>query len=1694
MFSSFADVLIRHSKNRSDRTAFIFLENGEQEAGRLTFGELHRSSQAIAAVLQEAAAIGDRALLIYPPGLDFIAAFIGCLYAGVVAVPMSDPQSGRALIRGLAVARDAGARVVLTTKVLLSSVEQQAALPTESLAATWIATDVINPDRARGWREVRIDRSTMAFLQYTSGSTGSPRGVMVTHGNLLANSEMVKVAFAHSEETIQVSWLPLFHDMGLIGCVLQPIYVGALGVLMAPAAFVQKPVRWLQALSTYKGNTSGAPNSAYEACVKRVTKEQRASLDLSNWKVAFNGAEPIRAATVKRFTETFGGCGFRPEAMYPCYGMAEATLFVTGSSPYEEPVFLDVDPDALEQGQVTTPRSGISRTLVSSGRSWLDQEIMIVDPETQSRCTDGSRIGEIWISGAHVTSGYWNRSEETELTFRGRLADGSTGGFLRTGDLGFLKEGELFVTGRSKDLIIIRGRNHYPQDIEDSLEACHPAIQPNASAAFPIEADLEERVVAVCEIKRAALADFDPEAVMAEIRRAVAEEHGIDLHAIVLLKTSTIPKTTSGKIQRRACKSAYLSGSGLEIIGQWRQPEPPVQDAVISPAKARLSFAEIQSWLVDTVASLTNIAPQEINPRDPFTRYGLDSQRAIMLSGAIEEWLGSPQPVTLAYDYPSIEILARHLSCETGFATDAANEPDSGAGSSDIAIIGMGCRFPGAGSLDQYWQMLREGVDAIGAVPSSRWDADKWRDAALGGFIDEIDQFDPEFFGISPREAELMDPQQRILLEVAWESLENAGCPPDKLAGTKTGVFVGISNTDYSRMMAGPQLTDAYFGTGAALSIAANRLSYFLDLRGPSWSVDTACSSSLAAVHQACQSLNHGECNLAIVGGVNLIIAPELTMAFSQAGMMSPAGRCKTFDESADGYVRGEGCGVVVLRQLADALRKGDNLLAVIKGSAVNQDGRTNGLTAPNGPAQQAVIREALRNAGVKPSEVTYVEAHGTGTALGDPIEMSSIKEVLCQGRKPDEVLWVGSVKSNIGHLESAAGMAGLIKVVLALNNGEIPPHLHLKKLNPHISLEGEPIRIPVSPQPWSGQGKSAGNRARIAGISSFGFGGTNAHLILEEGEPPASAHEPDGRPLQILTMSARTEPALRQLAQSTAELIENRLSQHRGSIGDLAFSANTGRARFNHRAAFVVSSEADALKRIDSFLSGNADQKVFSGQVEEQSNSVIAFLFTGQGSQYVKMGRELFETQPEFRRTLEQCEEILRPVLKEPLLKVIYPIEGAASPIDNTEYAQPALFALEYALAQLWKSWGVLPSVVMGHSIGEYVAACFAGVFSLEDGLKLVAARGRLMQSLDQAGGMASVFAPADRVIPFVRRYDTELSIAAINSPEQTVISGSARALEKAAADLKAAGIDSRPLVVSHAFHSPLMQPILNEFYEAARRIEYKKAQIGVISNISGAISNDAPANADYWRRHVLSPVDFAGGMKTLDSHGCDVLIEIGPKPTLLSIGKKCISPEGKLWLPSLRMGRSDWLTLLESLALASVSGVNIDWAGFDRDYKWRRIDLPAYPFQRQRCWIEESPNDTKAGLSLLGRRLPQLAHLSGTHAWEVELNGHTHPYLRGHQIFGNSILPYAIYVEMALAAAREVLGAASNQLLDLEIHHPVLIRDDESATLQLVLSREANQLVTFKAYNRAPSSHTKNNGSDRGWVLCASARIQAD
>lgn len=880
-----------------------------------------------------------------------------------------------------------------------------------------------------------------------------------------------------------------------------------------------------------------------------------------------------------------------------------------------------------------------------------------------------------------------------------------------------------------------------------------------------------------------------------------------------------------------------------------------------------------------------------------------------------------------------------------------------------IAIIGIGCRFPGAKNPESFWQLLRNGVDAITEVPKQRWDIDALYDSKpatpgkmntrWGGFLEQVDQFDSSFFGISPREAERMDPQQRLVLEVAWEALENAGIAPEKIADSQTGVFVGIGNYDYCGLLAKEGLAsiNAYNGTGNALSIAANRLSYILNLRGPSVVIDTACSSSLVALHFACRSLQSAESNLCLVGGVSLMLSPAPTINYSQARMMAADGRCKTFDASADGYVRGEGGGVVILKRLSDALKDEDNILAVIRGSAVNQDGLSNGLTAPNGPSQQAVIRQALENAGVAPAQISYVEAHGTGTSLGDPIEVKSLKAVLMQGREPDQPCGIGSVKTNIGHLEAASGIASLIKVVLSLQHEEIPPHLHLKQLNPYVSLDGTTISIPTVCQSWS-----TGTEHRLAGVSAFGFGGTNSHTILEEA--PSGSTEEQGeslsisRPLHLLTLSAKSEKALRELAQSYIDFLA---THPNASLADICFTANTGRSHFDHRLAVVAESNVNLREHLGGFASGT-DAGFLTNQVHNKKLSKIAFLFTGQGSQYVDMGRKLYQTQPTFRQVLDDCDKILRPYLEKSLLSVLYPEPGISSPLNETAYTQPALFALEYTLFQLWKSWGVEPAVVMGHSVGEYVAACVAGVFSLEDGLKLIAERSRLMQALPQNGEMVAVFANESKVQAAIQPYAQEVSIAAING-SHIVISGQHHAIHQAIATLQAEGVKTKKLQVSHAFHSPLMEPMLSAFEQIAADVVYSSPRIKLISNLTGEVATDEIVTPEYWCRHVRQPVRFAASMESLYRQGYEVFVELGPKPILSAMGRYCL-PEGVgVWLPSLYQGQ-DWQQLLQSLGALYVRGVPVDWSGFDRDYSRRRLQLPTYPFQRQRYWIENAEN----------------------------------------------------------------------------------------------------------------------------------------
>ncbi len=1008
-----------------------------------------------------------------------------------------------------------------------------------------------------------------------------------------------------------------------------------------------------------------------------------------------------------------------------------------------------------------------------------------------------------------------------------------------------------------------------------------------------------------------------------------------------------------------------------------------------------------------------------------------------------------------------------------------------------IAIIGMACRFPGGGSSpEDFWRVLRDGVDAIREVPGDRWDIESLyhpdpdapgrMSSRWGGFIDGWDLFDPHFFGISPREAQGMDPQQRVFLEVAWEALERAGQSPDRLHGSATGVFAGVCNSDYGQLLMRCDLAglDAYFASGNAFSVLTGRLSYILGLQGPAVSVDTACSSSLVAVHLACQSLRLGECRMAITGGVNYIGAPEVTIALSKAHMMAPDGRCKAFDAAADGFVRGEGCGLVVLKRLSDAEADGDTVLAVIRGSATNQDGRSSGLTAPNGPSQEAVIAAALGNANLSALDVDYVEAHGTGTSLGDPIEARALGGAYGAGRTSTNPLAVGSVKTNIGHLESAAGIAGIMKVVLALQHEELPAQLHFRQPSPYIDWDRLPISVLTEPRRWRRSG-----RPRIAGVSSFGFSGTNAHVLIEE-PPIAAAADCSERPVYVLPVSARTTGALKQLAGRYADCLD---TSGAPALADVCSTASSGRSHFAQRIAIVAASRDSASRDLRAWAAGHSVPAVQVGESSPPPPDV-AFVFTGQGSQYLGMGRELYASQPVFARALDACDTVLREYLPSSLKQIVFG-EGSQGALDDTRFTQPALFAIEYALAEMWRSWGIQPSAVMGHSVGEFVAACVSGALDLEGALRLIAARGRLMSALPAGGRMAAVFAPAARVEAALGPHRDRVSIAAVNGPETVVISGAGDRVEELCVRFAAEGVKTQALVVSHAFHSPLMRPMLDEFAREASEISFAAPRVAYVSNLTGTMLGPGEIpGAEYWCRHVMAPVQFAVSVRTLFDAGYRVFLEVGPTPTLLGMARRAVDGEAA-WVPSLRKGKNDWSQLAESLGALYVRGVPVDWEAVHSPRRGRRVTLPTYPFQRQRFWALDTvaPRTTGATTPARGNVIHPLL---GTRvdapgvAFEALFDVSAMPVLRDHRIGDTFVVPGPVYVEMAAAAAGHVLGDASLALENLAIR--------DALVLEAGSPRRVHTTVTIET-NRASIEIHSSDPASGGWILHARVSVSA-
>ena len=1056
-----------------------------------------------------------------------------------------------------------------------------------------------------------------------------------------------------------------------------------------------------------------------------------------------------------------------------------------------------------------------------------------------------------------------------------------------------------------------------------------------------------------------------------------------------------------------------------------------------------------------------------------------------------------------------------------------SKDAPSGTRDEAIAVIGMACRFPGAPTLDAFWQLLTRGGNAVQeGVPGSGVGrmaelfptADVQNDACrFCAFIDDIDKFDAAFFRISPVEAELLDPQQRIMLETSWQALEDAGIDPERLRGSRTGVYAGISNNEYRSLAldvaeSAEPASSLYAVSGTSLNTAIGRVAFALDLAGPAMAVDTACSSALVAIHQAVSGLQRGEADLALAGGVNNILSGRLLELRGNAGMLAPDGQCKTFDARANGYVRGEGCGLVVLKRLAEAERDGDRIWAIVRGSAVNQDGASPGLTVPSGDAQERVIQAALARAGMQPQDVDYLEAHGTGTPVGDPIEANAAASAYAPGRPADRPLLIGSVKTNIGHLESAAGVAGFMKAVLALKHGVIPRHLNFETPNPAMDWDQLPLEVTAAEMDWP---RRPGH-VPSAGVSGFGWSGTNAHVLLESYEGPggmvASGQDsPDPRyavasrdgadaatrRARLLPLSAKTEDALR---ESASRYLAWFGAVEPASLADTAWTASIGRSHFDFRAG-VVFRDADSLRERLAAIA-EPDERQFQAAVPRRK---IAFAYTGQASQWVGMGQALYDTEPVFRAVLDRCDALLRDDRGASLLDVMFGRGDAPGDLDDPMWKQPAIYTLECGLTALWQSVGVRPDVVFGHSLGEIAAAQAAGVFSLEDGLRFAAARGAHIGAVPGAGAMAAVFAPAADISAVVDEHnaasdDIDVSVAVDNGAQQ-VISGPADAIDTILERFESDGVRVARLRKSPAYHSAMIEPALDGLEASIRDIPFAAPAVTLLSNVTGAaVAPDAILDSGYWRRHAREQVQFRSCVETLASLGVDAVVELGPHAVLGPMtalawpGSAGVEPPAvvaSLWRPRADTPPADTEdAFVAAVGAAYEAGIPVQLEALFAGESRRRVSLPGYPFQRERFWAARRRRRVAVDHPLLGNRHDSAR---GETAFDTEIHPTEPAWLGDHRVFGRLVAPGALYGAMAASVSSE-LGEKSVLIEDFQLQNPLVLgeRDPDDADA----ADEGRQMQVLVDVAEGPWRRVQvlsKQASEADWTLHAEARLAA-
>ena len=1501
---------------------------------------------------------GDSLVITLESTQAFVESFWACILGGILAVPLVPATNAETALKVLQVSEqhptcwiicDGDVLPVLTeaaTEAHLKIV--LARLSSKILQYTAIAPEGPLAD------PVPATAEQVAFLQYSSGSTGAPKGVILTHGNIVANVAGLMQALGINVLRRTINWMPLTHDLGMIMFHITPLLTGLNQCQIPSRLFLRSPLVWLEGASSFGATVMGGPNFAFRHLLKTFNPDKAYGWDLSSVNMVCNAAEPIDVSLMYEFMRLMEPHKLRPEAMNPSFGLAEATVGVTANPILEGPRTLPADRRSLSVGHkmdlVSETDSPHKLELAVLGHAFHNIALRIVDEEGSD--LPAECVGRLLIKGPSVTQGYFANPDATAKVMLGD-------GWLDTGDLALLTpDKRLVITGRMKDIIIINGLNYYPYDIE-RVAAQADKLDLNMTAACAVPAsDGRREALALFVIHRKSVADFAR--IARQIRDYVTRDMGITVDYCIAVPR--LPKTTSGKIRRFLLAEQFAAGA---FDGQLAELTAAMADELAPLRQAWQSGDAVRLTEVLTAEAARMVPSVVIDPHAGLMDQGFTSLRMVELVNRINQAFGLTLAAAFFFDHPSIAAAAQALigllvSAEASQSTGPAEAPtavpaaeDSGlAAPSDaqtdraatttsgkIAIIGMACRFPGAPDLEAYWRLLSNEQAVLAPVPAERgWvldvDPSKTRLGSSvtdrGGWLTDLDRFDSALFGIVPGEAEALDPQQRLLLETAWTALEQAGLNPRGLKGQQIGVYAGVAAGDWLQyqLYAGqPEQVGPYAVSGAAGSTATGRISFTFGLQGPNIAVDTACSSALVAVHLAVRALRSGECRVALAGGVNVMLTPDGHIGMSAMGALSPDGLCRSFDAAANGYVRGEGCGMIVLKRLEDALAEGDPIQAVIDGSAINHDGASAALTAPNGESQQKVLRAALQDAGLAPQAVGYIETHGTGTPLGDPIEVEALNAVYGHQRAAGQPLLIGSAKSNIGHLEAAAGMAGLIKAALTLRHGSLPASLHVTQPNPRIAWSKMAVDVVARSRAWA-----QGEGYRHAGVSSFGISGTNAHILLSEAPalPPVTPVEP----APTIALVAADEPAALSAAASQWSAAYRAASP--ATVLDLAKTAAT-RPAGSLRVA-VVAEQGPVLAEL-------LDKDAAEVAPTPTTAPRVMFAFPGQGSQGPLALRTAWERLPELRDSLAVADAVLKDALPAPLSTLL--TDGSVDDLTQSAIAQPLVLAIGVGMTRQLQAFGVQPVGLIGHSVGEVTAATASGFLDFSDALRFTHERGRLMDSLAQKGGMVAVSASSAALRSLLDAHPGVV-VAAYNSAQAVTLAGDEASLAAVAAYCNTHALRCRPLRVAAAFHSALMDPILSGIDHAAAGLTVHDGALPVYSTFSGRLLHAADLRqAQHWSHHARQPVRFTDALLAVPPADGDIILELGSRPALAQIGPLS-RPESR-WLSVFSNEQAE-AGLLNTLGQVWQAGCPVDWSAVFAARPGRLVSAPTRRFRDHR------------------------------------------------------------------------------------------------------------------------------------------------